>query len=267
MNQASCPAVIKNDFSLALSRSKNRIIEYAQDASIDPGEIVWGRQGFGGRAKDTFFAWGIAPSALAHKTMAAIISLYVDQKPNPPSIFYTCYAGTHTSIFASALHVGNVIANEALRNGPAALSSIPFFDTRTAADIGVPAFIGIDVNGTSVYAMGTGWLGFSLERCLCDLIELSNPRARACLCNVRGALDFRARVGGFLSRRLNFVTLGRNVVAASLSKKTLLLECAVSYCLDLSSKWKDNGNHNHGEVIWVDGCKQGREQGRDCELC
>jgi hypothetical protein len=243
---------------LLIARSKHRLLKYAQDKGIMPWEITWGKQGFGGRANQLFLAWGVDPSPLAERAMASVIRLFINRKQAAPSIFYVCYAGTHTSVVASALHLDSICFEDIQSCGYKALTCIPYFDRRTTADIGVPVYIGSDRNGSDIYVMGTGWLGLPLELCLCDLIELACPGTRACICNVRGILDFQARLGGFLSRRFNLVVPGRRIIARSLSRKVPMLRQAATYCLDLSGKWKDNGSHTEGEVTWIDGCKQGR---------
>ncbi|HHY12959.1 MAG TPA: DUF3189 family protein [Firmicutes bacterium] len=228
------------------------------ERGIRPGDITWGSQGYAGRSGALFLVWGVNPSPLAHRAMTAMLKIYLGKAPPSPGIFYVCYAGTHTSVVASTLHLGSIRLEDIDACGPAILSCMPYFDRRTTADIGVPVLLGKDVNGSEVYALGTGWLSRMLELCLCDLVELAYPGARVCFCSVRGVLDFRARLGGFLSRRLNLVSPGRHIICGSLSKKAHVLYEATRYCLDLSSKWKDNENHTEGEVIWIDGSKQGR---------
>lgn len=243
---------------LIIARSKHKVLESVQKRGIMPWEISWGKQGYGGRKGGLFFVWGVDPSPLAERAMTAMIRLYTNEKQVTPRIFYVCYAGTHTSVVASALHLGVISTEDIETLGYMALTCIPYFDRRKTGDIGVSLNVGKDEYGSDVYVLGTGWPGLSLELCLCDLIELASPDARACLCRVRGFLDFQARFGGFLSRRFNFVEPGRHIIAQSLAKQVPLLHQAARHCLDLSFKWKDNGSHTDGEVILIDGCKQGR---------
>ena len=187
-----------------------------------------------------------------------MLNLYLGEALPGPRIFYVCYAGTHSSVIASLMHLGMIRPEDISARGPQVLSWMPYFDRRTTADIGVPVLLGRDESGSEVYALGTGWLGRRLELCLCDAVEVACPDARACFCSVRGFLDLPARIGGFLSRRLNLVMPGRSLISRSLSKQARALYRATRYCLDLSSKWKDNENHSEGEVIWIDGSRQGR---------
>ncbi|MGI6642767.1 MAG: DUF3189 family protein [Bacillota bacterium] len=140
----------------------------------------------------------------------------------------------------------------------ATLAVFEEFDRRPHCEIGVPCYLGTDRWGTQVYALGTGWLSSSLEKAICDLVELSSPHARACFCSVRGYLDSKARLGGFISRRCGLVSLGRSLVSASLKERLPYIKEAVDFCLDLSSKWNDNQGQHKGEVTWVHGPTAGR---------
>ncbi|HHW27893.1 MAG TPA: DUF3189 family protein [Firmicutes bacterium] len=221
-------------------------------------------RGHEGTGEAVYLAWGFCPSPLALKVLESFLDLYDDpataqqgasypgETPAPPPrVFYVCYAGTHSSILASCLHLGKV------RNVNA-VCDLPFFDRRTHRDIGIPVKMGYDRNGAEVYALGTGWLSRAVELAACDLIELASPGARACLCSVRGYLDFFARVGGFASRRFGIVRLGRGLISSSLARKLPEMSKATQFCLDLTSRWKDNVGQPKGEVIWVNGPTAGR---------
>lgn len=246
------------EVKVLIAKSKEALMKASAGRGIKPGEIKWGSYGHMGRSGNLLLAWGVPPSPLANRAMTAMLDLYVRAHSRKPRIFYVCYGGTHSSVVASMLHLGLLRVDDIDAYGPGRLAWLPYFDRRTTGDIGVPVLIGEDASGSEVYALGSGWLGRRLELCLCDLIEVACPEARACLCNVKGVLDFWARVGGFLSRRLRLVQPGRNLVCSSLSNKIQALKGATRYCLDLSSMWNDNGNHSEGEVIWIDGSKQRR---------
>ena len=204
-------------------------------------------------AGDTYLVWGVIPSPLAVRTAESILALYSGVDAPPNRIFYACYAGTHSSVLAGSLHLG--LLTEGKR-----VSDLPLFDRRIHADMGVPAFLGVDRYGSEVYVLGTGWLSQTLEKRLCGLIELASPRANACVCSVRGFLDLPARIGGFASRRISLVWPGRELIALSLGRKRPEMEEAVGYCLDLSKRWKDNEGQLTGEVIWLDGSKSRRSR-------
>ncbi len=210
-----------------------------------------GSLGQAARLDDTYLAWGFTPSPIAVKTVSNILNLYHDSGFPPRRVFYLCYAGTHSSVTAGAIHIGGLSPGD----DP---SGLPQFDRRLYADIGVPYLVGMDAWGAEVYALGTGWLSTSLEFALCDLVELASPEAKACFCAVRGFLNFRARLGGLMSRRLMMVFLGRRLISHSIQRAYPKIREATDFCLDLSRRWKDNQGQHQGEVIWVYGPNAGR---------
>lgn len=212
-----------------------------------------GRSCLAAQVDGAYLLWGVPPSPLAMRVAENVLALYEGHTKPPDRIFYACYAGTHSSVLAASLHLG--FLDDGCR-----LCDLPYFDRRVSADIGVPVHMGVDLHGTEIYAVGTGWLSARLEKALCDLIEVASPDARACICSVRGFLDIPARAGGFASRRCRMVWPGRPLIANSLSRKVPLMRRAVRCCLDLSGRWKDNEGRQKGEVIWVDGTEAGRDR-------
>lgn len=222
-------------------------------AGLEGAEVLVGSRGQAAKGKSASCAWGFTPSPLAMKVVENVLELC--SRGSEPGchgrrrlMIYACYAGTHSSALAASLHLGIV-------DSGCDISELPYFDRRLSHEIGVPAFVGRDNEGTDVYALGTGWLSAPLERAVSDLVEIHFPGVCVCICSVRGFLDFPARVGGFASRRLGLVHLGRALIAESLARKLPEMRRMVRRCLDLSAKWKDNEGQSMGEVIWFDGSK------------
>jgi hypothetical protein len=228
-------------------------------------EIKRGRRERGAKNQKYSFAWGFVPSPLATKILTRGLAVAIEEtQEKRPVIMYVCYAGTHTSVLSGALHL-KTDREKGLDFDANFLASLPYFDQRTTQDIGIPVRLGVDRFGSVVYALGTGWLSRDIEFALCDLIELNVPAAKFCMCNVRSFLNFRSRVGGFLSRRLSLVEPGRRIIASSLCQRIPLIERAVSHCLDLSRDWNDNDRQSRGEVIWLDGYALRREDSPGCK--
>lgn len=204
---------------------------------------------------DILMGWGVDPSPQTEKAVQWFIDAYAGNPGPGAKVFYSCYAGTHTSIVAAWIHLfaSHGLIPEDHLPGHVTILELPLFDQRLSRDIGTPVLIGEDAYGTQVYALGSGWQYRDLELMLCDLIEVINPEARACIMSVRGFLNFKARLGGFMSRRLQMVYLGRKMIADSLSRRFPDIKEAVSLCLDLSRKWNDNEKKSGGEVLWIDG--------------
>ncbi|HHX27391.1 MAG: DUF3189 family protein [Bacillota bacterium] len=225
-----------------------------QEAGLDEADpaVALGPRGLSAGKGNTFCLWGVVPSPLAMKVAENVLEICAfPGQTRRRVVIYACYAGTHSSVLAASIHVG-------LLDGGCDICELPYFDQRGLTDMGVPVFIGVDPFGAHVYALGTGWLSAPLEHAVCDLVELACRDVSLCICAVRGLLDFQARVGGFTSRRCRLVFPGRHLIASSLRRKVPHMRRAVSCCLDLSSRWKDNEGQSKREVVWLDGSKAGR---------
>ncbi len=240
--------------SVSKARALDELNRIAGSASLRPTAfpppVKTGSFGRAAKAGDIFLAWSFTPSTMAVRAVENILAMYLGGGV-PHRIFYLCYAGTHSSITAGSLHLGKLPEGQ----DPSGLSQ---FDRRTYGDIGVPCFLGTDAFGSEVYAMGTGWHSVSLEKALCDLVELASPESRACFCRVRYSLNLFAKLGGFMSRRCRIVRAGRALINRCLKKRLPEIRRAVDFCLDLSAGWKDNQGQPAGEVIWADGPIAGR---------
>ncbi|NMB35813.1 MAG: DUF3189 family protein [Firmicutes bacterium] len=131
-----------------------------------------------------------------------------DDKRVQMKVVYYCYGGTHSSVTAASLHLGLLAKNRL----PTAqeLLSCPYFDRLTARDYGKIFFMGRDSRGCEVYVMGCRDAGLLVETALkefCRIMQVNNRPVT--LVNTKPCLNILMRVGGFLSRRLNLITLGR----------------------------------------------------------
>ncbi|NLJ55968.1 MAG: DUF3189 family protein [Firmicutes bacterium] len=123
-------------------------------------------------------------------------------------IIYHCYGGTHSSVIAAALHLGLLKRNRLPSAGE--LLACPNFDQRTNRDYGKIFYMGNDKLGYEVYVMGCKNSGTVVETALrefCKIMDV-NDRRVTLACTV-SSLNILLKFGGFLSRRLNLVTIGR----------------------------------------------------------
>lgn len=123
-------------------------------------------------------------------------------------IIYHCYGGSHSSVVASAIHTG-VLPGDRVPSREE-LMGLKRFDRTRTGDIGTLFFAGRDDHGSRIYTMGTGGYKAVVLRainCLLDLYGLDKEKLLLvdCLDRINGV----TRVGGFLSRGMGLVTLGR----------------------------------------------------------
>lgn len=123
-------------------------------------------------------------------------------------IIYHCYGGTHSSVMAASLHLGLLAKNRL----PSAkeLLSCPYFDRLTSKDSGKIFLMGKDNWGREVYVMGCKNAGLLVETALkefCQIMQINN--GQVILVSTAPCLNILMKIGGYLSRRLNLITIGR----------------------------------------------------------
>lgn len=123
-------------------------------------------------------------------------------------IIYHCYGGTHSSVIAAALHLGLLEKNRLPSAGE--LLACPNFDQRTNRDYGKIFYIGTDELGHQVFVMGCKNSGPVVETALrefCKIMNINDQKVTLA-CTV-SCLNILLKIGGFLSRRLNLISIGR----------------------------------------------------------
>lgn len=123
-------------------------------------------------------------------------------------IIYHCYGGTHSSVIAAALHLG--LLEKYRLPSASELLACPNFDQLTNRDYGRIFYMGKDKRGHKVYVMGCQNSGAVVETALKDFCKIMgiDDQKITLACTV-SCLNILLKFGGFLSRRLNFITAGR----------------------------------------------------------
>lgn len=123
-------------------------------------------------------------------------------------IFYSCYGSAHSSIMASAVHLGMLPADR--RPTCREIIGLPWFDRMENRQIGTPLFIGRDERGIEVYAIGFRSGRYILTQAVLSLLRIFGiPEQEMLLVNTLVYANLLTRCGGFLSRRLGLVSVGR----------------------------------------------------------
>lgn len=126
-------------------------------------------------------------------------------------IIYTCYGGAHSSPMAAAIHLGR-LSGDPLPSLKA-IQNLLYFDIIDGKDQGRVFPVGTDEFGNSVYILGRG----SHERSILQAVKSGyvlaggDPR-QLLFVNTLKAVNWQMRIGGFLSRRLGLVSIGRPFV-------------------------------------------------------
>ncbi|MGI6703488.1 MAG: DUF3189 family protein [Clostridia bacterium] len=126
-------------------------------------------------------------------------------------IIYHCVGGAHSSAIASAIHL-SLLPKTRVATGREILS-IPYFDNVSAGQYGCIIHRGIDEYGNNIYTLSRQFSGKLITRALEDLaLILTGDENRVVFVNVSPAVNTVMKIGGFLSRRLHFISLGRPIV-------------------------------------------------------
>lgn len=126
-------------------------------------------------------------------------------------VIYHCYGGAHSSVVSAAIHLG-LLRRDRLPSKENLLE-IPSFDQSEAKDRGQLLFYGRDYRGVEVYAIGMGGGSRVLKRTLYSFFrEEGILEDRLLLVHTLSQVNLCTRVGGFLSRGLGWVSLGRPLV-------------------------------------------------------
>ncbi len=132
-------------------------------------------------------------------------------------IIYHCVGGTHSSAIASAIHLGLLPKTRAATVQE--LLSIPYFDNTDKQEYGRIIHRGIDEYGNNIYTLSRQFTGSIMIRALKDLcIILTGSENHVIFINASTAVNNTMKIGGFLSRRLNMIAIGRPIVLKGCSK-------------------------------------------------
>lgn len=144
-----------------------------------------------------------APTESAAPDEAAAVS------PTPIVVYY-CHGGAHSSVTAAAIHLKALPSDR--RPTPNEVAGIPYFDRTTTREIGTLFFCGTDEGGRRIYITGMIRGAEIVRKSIRSLLDvLGIPQERLTFVNCLPLIHVWTRVGGFLSRQLGMVSLGRPI--------------------------------------------------------
>jgi len=126
-------------------------------------------------------------------------------------IIYNCYGGSHSSVTAACIHVG--LLQDGVVPSSKELLQLPYFDRQVAKDHGLIRYIGEDDYGNKIYITSKHNLGRHYEtimRSIACIMEI--PNEKLAFVDTMPYVNWLMVIGGFLSRRLGIVSIGRPIV-------------------------------------------------------
>jgi hypothetical protein len=130
-------------------------------------------------------------------------------------VVYHCFGAAHSSVAAAAIHCGRLAPE-----GPVRLwdvLSVPGFDQRGGKDIGAAFYVDCDGNGSDVFVIGFNGVREMITRAVIGLLaRLPEGGRHVVLAETLPLVSALAKIGGYTSRRLGLVRLGRPLAAAGI---------------------------------------------------
>jgi hypothetical protein len=122
---------------------------------------------------------------------------------------YNCYAGTHSSSLASAVHLNKLPADRIPTKQE--ILDTDYFDKLKTTDMGRIIFRGTDEEGNKVFTVGRG----SSKLIVPSLVNLLNIlcddygfQEKVVFSNMSPTVPLAMTIGGFMSRRLGMTAIG-----------------------------------------------------------
>jgi hypothetical protein len=126
-------------------------------------------------------------------------------------VIYDDYGGTHSTPVAAALHLGTMDPDRL--PGDEELLALPLFDRVTKDHHGCAVYMGTDREGHRVYVLGRGPSAVAVERAVASGVAMVEGGDAAVLfVETLPYVNVWMRIGGFLSRALGLVSIGRPIV-------------------------------------------------------
>jgi hypothetical protein len=123
-------------------------------------------------------------------------------------LFYYCYGGAHSSVTAANIHLGNLPRDR--RPSIREILHQPLFDRAKEHQIGEPILMGPDDEGNEIYAIGLAGGYAVVAPALKEFLQILGVTPdRFSLEGTLQHANILLRVGGFTSRRLGIVFVGR----------------------------------------------------------
>ncbi|SHJ91553.1 Protein of unknown function [Anaerobranca californiensis DSM 14826] len=125
-------------------------------------------------------------------------------------IFYYCYGGAHSSVIAAALHLEKISYPLNYQE----ILDFPYFDGNNPKGKGLPIFLGKDIKGNEIYFVGYGKNKEMIVKLLKSFLKIHGIKDEEYLfVNALERIDWRVKLGGFLSKALNFKKIGSRFTA------------------------------------------------------
>lgn len=127
-------------------------------------------------------------------------------------IIYHCFGGSHSSVLASAIHLG--LIDKSRLPTMEEMMAIPYYDKTSDADFGSIRFMGIDEFKNEIYVLGKKSMGKRYANILLGIADILGVSDKLISVNCMNQVNWSMKIGGFTSRRMGLEWLGRPVLGS-----------------------------------------------------
>ena len=132
-------------------------------------------------------------------------------------VIYNCYGSAHSSVLAAAIHVGMLPIDRVPKTEE--ITKLPHYDKTATTEIGNIYYFGTDEAGIEVYILGMKGSTKLVKRAIYSMLsELEISKNELLFVETLPYVNNLTRIGGFLSRKLGLVSLGRPLTIWGLQK-------------------------------------------------
>lgn len=135
-------------------------------------------------------------------------------------VFYYCYGSAHSSVVAAAIHIGYLPTDRI----PSATEfiNLPHYDKTKSSEIGIPFFMGYDNCGNEIFIIGMGRERNLVRKTIISFLKYNKKDiGNILMVNTLRNVNIKTKIGGFLSRGLGLVSLGRPLTIRGIQEKYL----------------------------------------------
>ncbi len=133
-------------------------------------------------------------------------------------IFYCCYGSAHSSVVAASIHLGLLPSNRV----PTFREFIvlPHYDKTESFEIGTPFYMGKDEYNSEIFILGMGSERKLVKRAILSFLTHAGINTQdVMIIDTLKNVNLITKIGGFASRRLGLVTIGRPLTILGIQQR------------------------------------------------
>jgi hypothetical protein len=133
-------------------------------------------------------------------------------------IFYCCYGSAHSSVVAASIHLG-LLPVERIPTSKE-IEHLPHYDKTESFEIGTPFFMGRDEYDSEIFILGMASERKLIKKAILSFLKhLSLDTQDLMMIDALKNVNLLTKIGGFTSRRLGLVRIGRPLTIIGIQQK------------------------------------------------